>query len=324
MTLKFILMTLLLSASLTGNAVITKSNSAFITSEKIKTTFVPSGDGQLFCRSIGVGKPLIVIHGGPGLTQDYLLPQMYELAKHNFVIFYDQRSCGKSTGEINKDTLTIESFVNDIEAIRKAYNLDQFSILGHSWGGFLAMQYTIKHQQYVDKLILSNSIPSTSEGYALFDEEYQKRMNPIQEEIKEISKTLEIQSGAPGIMEKLYRLIFSQYCYSTEKANALNLDMTSTALLNGNKINTLFRENVLHQPFNLNNDLNALKISTLVLHGDVDPIPPMTAKIIHENIPGSKYVLLQNCGHFPYVEQPAIYFKLINDFLNNNLDVVDY
>lgn len=315
---KFILHIVLLITSLIGGADVIASSSPITNSETeaIKTTFVTSGDAKLFCRCVGNGKPLIVIHGGPGLTQDYLLPQMFELAKNNFVIFYDQRGCGKSTGDINTDTITIESFLNDIEAIRKSFNLDKISILGHSWGGFLAMQYTIRHQDHVDKLILSNSAPATSEGYALFGQEYTRRMNPYQDILEKIRNTQEFREAAPDVMEQFYRLIFRQYCYVPEKADLISLYMTSIASLNGAKVSEIIRQNVLDQPFNLNNDLNMLKISTLVLHGDVDPIPPITAKNIHENIPGSKYILMKNCGHFPYVEEPTSYFKHINEFLN--------
>ena len=312
---KILLSVILLLASIGGasNAVASTPLSSHL--ESIKETFVPSGESKIFCRVTGQGKPLIVIHGGPGLTQDYLLPQMYELAKNNLVIFYDQRGCGKSTVDINANTINIESFLNDIEAIRQAFNLDKISILGHSWGGFLAMQYTIAHPERVDKLILSNSAPASSEGYALFGQEYMRRMGPYQEELEKISSTQGFRDGDTCVMEHFYRLIFRQYCYIPEKADLLNLRMTSIALLNGAKVSEIIRENVLDKPFNLNKGLKALKVSTLILHGDADPIPPSIAQDIHENIHDSKYVLMKNCGHFPYVEDPATYFKYINEFL---------
>ena len=242
---------------------------------------------------------------------------MYELAKNNLVIFYDQRGCGKSTVDINANTISLESFLNDIEAIRLAFNLDKISILGHSWGGFLAMKYTITHPEHVDKLILSNSSPATSEGYALFGQEYMKRMEPYQKELEKIRSSQGFHDKNTRVMEQFYRLIFRQYCYIPEKADLLNLQMTPIASLNGEKVSEILRENVLDKPFNLNKGLRSLKVPALILHGDVDPIPPSTAQAIQDNIPGSKYVLMKNCGHFPYVEDPANYFKYINKFLND-------
>ncbi len=285
--------------------------------ETVKEVFVSSGDAKLFCRVIGKGKPLIVIHGGPGLCQDYLEPGMYTLAENNLLIFYDQRGCGKSTGSINADSISMESFVNDIEAIRKTFNFDKISILGHSWGGFVAMHYAIADQSHIDKLILSNSAPSTSEGYALFGKEYMRRMTPFQNQIDKLSDSEGFREGNENIMEQFYRLIFRQYCYNPEKAELLNLRMASTATLDGRKVSGILRENVLDKPFDLNKGLNTLKISTLIIHGDSDPIPLITVKEVHENISGSKLILMKDCGHFPYVEDPSTYFKHIDAFLNS-------
>ncbi len=314
---KFIFYVVVFVTPLIGVTNTNVSGSCITDSESVKTTFVASGDARLFCRIVGKGEPLLVIHGGPGLSQDYLLPQMYELAKHNLVIFYDQRGCGKSTvDDINPNTVTIESFVDDIEAIRKAFNFDKISILGHSWGGFLALQYAIRYQEYIDKLILSNSTPATSEGYALFGQEYMRRMNPYLDKLEKIRASKEFREGDPVVTEQVSHLIFSRYCYNPRKAALLNVCMTSTASLNGARVSEIIRGNGLEQPFNLNDDLNGLKIPTLVLHGDTDSVPPITAKNIHENIPGSKYVLMKNCGHFPYVEDPTVYFRHISEFLH--------
>lgn len=284
----------------------------------IKETYVNSGDAKLFCRVTGEGKPLIVIHGGPGLTQDYLLPGMYELAKNNLTIFYDQWGCGRSSGEINKDTITIKAAVEDIEAIRHSMGFEKISLLGHSWGGFIAMNYAITHPEHVDKLIISNSFPSTSKDWALCHKEYAKRMAPFQEEINKITNSSEFSEGNSKTVEEFYRLIFRQYCYNPDKANLLNLWMTTPAILNGNKVYKYFGENLMDTEFDITNAINKLKVQTLVITGDADLILPITSRHIHESIPGSKYLQMQNCGHFPYVEDPATYFRHIQEFLNPN------
>ena len=127
----------------------------------------------LLCRVCGKGEPLIVIHGGPGLTQQYLLPQLYRLCDDNFVIFYDQ---GERT--------TLEALINDIETLRKAYHYNKISLLGHSWGGYLAMQYAIAHPDRVEKMILANSEPATYEGYCAFGAEWVRRTEPLKEKLE--------------------------------------------------------------------------------------------------------------------------------------------
>lgn len=275
----------------------------------VKESFVNVGTTKLFCRTIGKGNPLIVLHGGPGLSQDYLQPHLYRLAENNLVIFYDQRGCGQSTGEINAKTINIQTFVADLDIIRQAFNFQKVSILGHSWGGLLAMHYAIAHPHHVEKLILSNAMPASSEDNVLFDQERSRRLAPYQKELEAMQHTKEFAEGNPEIMEKVFRMIFRIYCYHPERANLLNLRMTSTAYLSYSKVYETFQENFFDKSFNLYDALQLLKIPTLIIHGDADPIPSMTAQKIHKSMKSSNYLLMKNCGHFPFVEDPDVYFE---------------
>ncbi len=278
--------------------------------------FIESNGSKLFCKVMGKGKPLIVIHGGPGLTHEYLLPYFDALAGDHLVIFYDQRGCGQSTGEINPDTINVPNFINDLENIRCAFNFDKISLLGHSWGGFLAMNYAISHPQTVEKLILSNSVPACTEDHAQFFKEYLKRTAPYQEELSKIKATQEFQLGEPKEVEQFYRIMFRPYFYQPEKIELLNLRRTSIACVNGEKIFKVIWENLLRNPYDLHTSLKTLSIPTLVIHGDADPIPLITAQKIHESIQGSKYVVLNQCGHFPYIECTEEYLSLLKEFLS--------
>ncbi len=280
----------------------------------IKESYVEVNGAKLFCRTMGQGKPLIVLHGGPGLSQDYLQPQLFKLAEDNFVIFYDQRSCGRSTGEFSNETINLTTFVQDLEQLRKAFHYDKISILGHSWGGFLALNYAIRHPEQVDNLILVNTFPTTSEGAALFLEEYYKRMAPYQAEICAIKSSQGYQEGSPDVMEHYYRIIFAAYMYNPENVNLLNLRMTAEAFLNDRKVNGLFAESLFMKPYSMTDALKQLNVPTLIIHGEEDVIPAITAKALHENIKGSKYVLIPKCGHMAYAEAPYEFFKAVHDF----------
>ncbi len=158
-------------------------------------TFVQNGETRLFCKVIGKGSPLVVLHGGPGMSQVYLLPYMEELAKTHQVIFYDQRGCGQSEGSVNKDTISLAHFIDDIEAIRKHFAIKKITLVGHSWGGHLAMNYAVSHPEMVDKLVLINSTPATSSGFALFIKEWMRRQTSV---IAEINKMKESQAFFPA------------------------------------------------------------------------------------------------------------------------------
>lgn len=280
-----------------------------------KEIFIKTNDAQIFCRVFGKGDPIIVIHGGPGLSQDYLLPHMVKLAQTNLVIFYDQRACGLSTGAINADSIQIKTFLGDLEAIRESFGYKKLTILGHSWGGFLAMQYAIAYPESIHKLILLNTMPPSSEGFSLFVQEWMERMAPYQDEFKAIKETSEFTKGNPSIIEKYYRIMFRRYCYNPKKVDLLNLYMSPKASIDGAQVYEIFRQNLLTKSFNLQDQLMSLKIPTLIVHGDFDPIPPSIIEKLHHSINGSKYILIKDCGHFPYVETPDELFKQLNIFL---------
>ncbi len=191
-------------------------------SAEVREVFVENKGAEIFCRVEGKGSPLIVIHGGPGLSLDCLLPQMSELAKSHLVIFYDQRGCGHSRGEINSETINLEMFVSDLEAIRKVFDLEKVSILGHSWGAFLALQYAFVHPERVQKLVLSNGFPASSEDLGLFIQEYMTRMEPYQETLAKLHAHPGFKEGDPLVIKDLHRTILKTYFYNQEQVDLLN------------------------------------------------------------------------------------------------------
>lgn len=287
----------------------------------VKEVFVNAPHAELFCRVVGEGDPIVVLHGGPGLSQDYLLPYMLKLSENNLVIFYDQRSCGFSSGDITEDTMRIEVFVDDLECIRNAFGFKKMTLLGHSAGGFLAMHYAIAHPESIDKLILSNTSPASSEGVDVFLREAKLRIDPYQERLKAIADESDLVDADPDTLERYHKLLFRAYCHNPEKAELLPVRMEPQASANCYKVLGMFYQNVFRERFDLRDALNQLKIPTLIIHGDDDIVPYRTAQSIHESIPGSEYILIKDCGHFPYVEVPELFFKHLSEFLNPNKDV---
>ncbi len=93
--------------------------------------------------------------------------------------------------------------------------------------------------------------------------------------------------------------------------------MPPESCIHSGKVYQGIRETIFKTPYNLHEALKTLRIPTLVIHGDFDPMPPITAHRIHESIPGSQFVLLKECGHFPFVEQKEEYLYFIKEFLRD-------
>jgi pimeloyl-ACP methyl ester carboxylesterase len=93
--------------------------------------------------------PLLVLHGGPGASHDYLEPLEAMAKTGRRVIFYDQLGGGNSDHPHNPSMWTVELFVEELGAVRKALALDRLHILGQSWGGMLGMEYALEYQEAI-------------------------------------------------------------------------------------------------------------------------------------------------------------------------------
>lgn len=259
--------------------------------------------------------PLIVIHGGPGLTKDYLLPQMARLSMFSESVFYDQRGSGKSTGEITPENMTVDVFVEDLEFLRRTLGYGKISLLGHSWGGLLAMHYAIAYPANLDKLVLMNPMPGSSDEYDSYSIEWLPQSDPARAELDRLEKSEEFAKGDPATFAYYYRIIFSRFCKDPSRADELNLNMTQKSALNGVKVRELIGKNLFSKPYNLHGKLKNLKIPSMIIQGDSDLIPISVGRNLHNSLQGSRWALIENSGHFPYVENPAELFYNLKDFL---------
>ena len=130
----------------------------------------PIGKAALYSREIGRGQPIIVLHGGPDFDQSYLLPEMDELANAFRLIYYDQRGRGRSADRVLPEEVTLTSEVDDLDKVREYFHLKSSTLLGHSWGAVLALEYAVRHPQRVSHLILMNPAPVSASGPRVFSE----------------------------------------------------------------------------------------------------------------------------------------------------------
>ncbi len=271
-------------------------------------------DGLLFFQKFGFGEPIIVLHGGPGLNQSYLLPQMLELAKDHEMIFYDQRGSGKSLNtEINPDYINIERFTEDLEQLRLSLGLKKFILIGHSWGCKLAINYAAKHPDAVSKLILLNPASADDKGKSVFYEKLSEKIAAIKNSLQPLSKYDDFEKLNDEEIHKLYKTLFSLYFYDAKNIKFLTLKTDKISEQSGFKC----REILDSESINLFPALKSLKIPTLVIHGNQDITPKQTVQEIKEAIPNAQIAYLEQCGHFSYIEHPQEVFSAIRQFLKD-------
>lgn len=280
---------------------------------------VPVEGGELYYREVGQGRPIIVIHGGPSFDHTYLLPDMDRLSDSYRLIYYDQRGRGKSTG--NLQAISIRTEIQDLEELRKYLQLDSIALLGHSWGGYLAQEYAIRHPDRVSHLILMNTAFVSHEQYLLFQQELLKRKATVADEWDRLESSAAYKDGDPQTVGDFYHVYFSTTIRRPQHLERvienLRLSFTRDGILRADKISdTLFNETAESTAFNLIPQLKQLPIPTLIIRGEYDFVPMVVITEIAEATPAARLVLLRDSGHFSYVESPDEVRQAISAFFS--------
>jgi proline iminopeptidase len=281
---------------------------------EFKESFIKNNDIELYLKSFGQGDPIIIIHGGPGFDHIHMLP-FKKLADKYQVIFYDQRTTGKSSGNPDSLSITVDKFVSDLESIRKGLGLNKIILIGHSWGARLSMEYAIKYSMNLDKLILL-SPSGTMDFMNQYLENIQKKTDEESRiKIKEIEKSDSFKNRELKTIENYYNISIKPFFYVKNKSKLLDLTMLEKTAKNQSIVAELLIKEIM--PKNILNDLKGISCPALIIHGESDPLPIEVPQEVHKNIPNSKMIVLEKTGHFMFAETPEQTITAIREFLKD-------
>lgn len=256
---------------------------------------------------------LLVVHGGPGAHHDYLLPQMLHLAKRYNVIFYDQRGGGKSKSD-EREHITWKTHVMDLHAIVREFGITSPSIVAYSFGGMLALLYSIearKHgsMQSPSRLALIDTAPLRMEYRRQFEEEFLRRQNSM--EVRRLREELAASglrdSDPSEYRQRTFELAVAPYFADPAKARNL-----TPFRVTGRVQKSVWDS--LGPDYDLLRDLKPMGFPAMFIHGRDDPIPTASSAEGARAM-DAELVLLDECGHVPYVEQPSQLFGALDRFL---------
>jgi proline iminopeptidase len=273
---------------------------------------VTVGNASLYTREVGQGPPAIVLHGGPDFDIGYLLPDLDRLADRFRLIYYDQRGRGKSADHVAPDDVTLASDVDDVDQVRQHFQLESTTLLGHSWGTVLALEYAVRHSTRVSRMILMNPAPASASDLALFKKAYTQRLGADLDRQRTIIASSAYQEGDPEAVVARYRLHFRPAFARADDFEKLMATMKTGFISQGNAgivkaravEDRLMRDTWNKDSYDLTPKLRSLNIPTLVIVGDHDFIPVEVAAHIASAIPNARLVTLRNCGHFGFLECP--------------------
>ena len=259
-------------------------------------------DAQLFYEVVGSGDPVVVIHGGPGLDHSYLQPGLDALGTRNTLVYYDQRGTGRSSAALTDSVITFDAFIEDIEALREALEYERISVLGHSFGSLLALEYARRYPDRSRAVILMNPVEPGSR----FREETRARRDSLMPEdvadqMAEIRGSEAFEARDPATLSRFYRLAFRPVVKDPATVEALALDLDATTARQGQDVARLLGASM--GAVEWWDRLGAVHAPTLVLHGRYDALPAEMARELAEALPLGTFEVL-DAGHFAYVEDP--------------------
>ncbi len=234
-------------------------------------------------------------------------------------MFYDQRGSGRSTiSAIDEEHINDEQFVEDIETIRRSLGYQKVTLVGHSWGGMLAMRYALKYSANIKKMVLMNTLPATTAGIHDFVEEVERRIAPSAAEIETLQQSQAFLENDPETIAKFYSLFFQYYFHNPADLKKLNMNLEPQGIATGIQIARILEKSIFTKFIDLTDDLRKLKMPTLIIHGESDALPIITAQEIASAIKGSQLIVQKQCGHFPYIEKPQEWLEIMEEFLKKS------
>jgi proline iminopeptidase len=279
------------------------------------------GPIRLYVREVGAGRPVVVVHGGPDFNHSYLLPELDRLAERFRLIYYDQRGRGRSFVAGAAHELTMRSETEDLECIRRHLDLEAVALLGHSWGALVAMEYALAFPEQVSHLILMNTAPASPHDAANLRERVRAARSAEQSfTISALVSDPRYQAGDIEADAAYYRIHFAAALRRPGSLDVLvarlRRDFTAEGIVAARAIERrLYEQTWDGDDYDLLTRLEQARVPTLVIHGDVDFIPIEHARHIAEAIPDSRLKVLDDCGHFAYLEQPERIDEAITGFL---------
>lgn len=267
--------------------------------------------------------PLVLLHGGPGATHDYLSPLRELASGARAVVFYDQLGNGRSTHLPSRgaDFWTVQLFVEELANLVGHLGItDRYHVLGHSWGGFLAQEHALTQPPGLLSLVLSNSAAT----YAAFSAEAVRLCAELPAEVR---ATLDRHQTAGTTNDPEY----TAACEVFNRRHLCRLDPWPQGVSDGlaqidvdptvyHSMNGPSEFHVIGsaKEWSAEDRLGEIGVPTLVLSGRFDEATPSLQETLLKDIPGSRQVTFEESSRMSFWEEPAAYTAVVSEWLRGH------
>lgn len=268
--------------------------------------YEPVNGTVLFRDVVGEGPPLLLMHGGLGFDHSYFRPWLDPLGSDFQLIYYDHRGNGRSGEPEDWSAVDHAMWAEDADALREELGHERIVLFGHSYGGFLALEYALRHPERLSGLILCSTAPAADymeESVSIAAE----RGTAEQFEVltTRLGTVLPDEATFRDAFRRLLPLYFHRY------DEAVGSEMLRRMCTRVDAFNHAFLRCLT--TYDVREDLARIDVPTLVLGGRHDWFPSLEAgpERVAAGIPGAELVIFEESGHFPFIEEQDRFVSVV-------------
>lgn len=281
---------------------------------------------HLWTNTQGSGKiHLLALHGGPGGNHEYWEDTADQLKKQGLdvqVTMYDQLGSlysdqpDFSDPEVAKKHLTYDYFLDEVEEVRQKLGIDNFYLIGQSWGGLLVQEYAVKYGQHLKGAIISSMVDEI--------DEYVDNVNKCREETlpaEEVAFMKACEQKNDYDNERYQRnvqILNEAFVDRKQPSKLYHLkNLGGSAVYHAFQGDNEFVITGKLKDWHFRENLPKIKVPTLLTFGEHETMPLATARTMQKLIPNSRLVTTPNGGHHHMVDNPDVYYKHLADFIRD-------
>ncbi|WP_461536621.1 proline iminopeptidase-family hydrolase [Spongorhabdus nitratireducens] len=280
-----------------------------ISGRRVATYHAGSGDNVL-----------LMIHGGPGCSSHYLHRGHYRLTEQGFrLITWDQMGGGNSESPVDPYPWRMERFVSEVESIRLALELEDFQILGHSWGGILGLEYILTYPNIARSFIAANTSFDMTRSCQSFERcraalgRETCRMMALRE--AENSTDHPEYQAALTLLQYRHSLRLDEWPEEFRHClNKYNQNIKASVFGSRN-----YRPSGWLRHYNRMDKLDRIRIPVLLIAGEYDFLEADWADLAAEQMPSATVKAFRGCSHSPFLEAPQAYLETVGNFLKQQI-----
>jgi proline iminopeptidase len=258
---------------------------------------------------------------GWGIGSDYLRTGLEPLSQHFTLLYYDTRGSGRSSRPADAATMTVSEMADDLEGLRQYFGLESMTLLGHSWGGGIALAYAMRYPTRLNKLVLVDSaIPGFN--FSEISQELHKQWGDAKSDPRLANAMASMEADMPVNTDEEFQAKLqreSPWWFYDPTSAVPRYEKTLPG------VPSVWAWNAWGANFgpgksNMATDgkLVAIKAHTLIIEGAQDRVCPLgIANHIHAGIQRSSLIVLEKAGHLPWIEAPGMFFPAVIQFAQN-------